>query len=284
MLKNIPAGIERRLVQISCNEEVFKAAVPDYQKELDRCGYNYKLTYSQPVNPTSQPTRRKRGGRRVTWFNPPYSIDVATNVAREFLVLVDRHFPPGHPLHSICNRATLKVSYRCLPNMGSVVAKHNKKILRKSSNAQPKPRATCNCQKKEDCPVPGECNQDGAIYQATVSSAGGREETYVGLAKNFKKRYPKHKKNILDESAPNGTSLSKYFWKETNLGRDPSITWKFLEKNVPVFNPITNKCRLCLREKYNIVLRPTEATLNSRQEIFAHCRHLLPELIIMAPD
>ena len=120
-------------------------AVPDYQKELDRCGYNYKLTYSQPVNPTSQPTRRKRGGRRVTWFNPPYSIDVATNVAREFLVLVDRHFPPGHPLHSICNRATLKVSYRCLPNMGSVVAKHNKKILRKSSNAQPKPRATCNC-------------------------------------------------------------------------------------------------------------------------------------------
>ena len=130
-------------------------------------------------------------------------------MAREFLVLVDRHFPPGHPLHSICNRATLKVSYRCLPNMGSVVAKHNKKILRNSSNAQPKPRATCNCQKKEDCPVPGECNQDGAIYQATVSSAGGREETYVGLAKNFKKRYPKHKKNILDESAPNGTSLSK---------------------------------------------------------------------------
>ena len=125
--------------------------------------------------------------------------------------------------------------------MGSVVAKHNKKILRNSSNAQPKPRATCNCQKKEDCPVPGECNQDGAIYQATVSSAGGREETYVGLAKNFKRRYPKHKKNILDESAPNGTSLSKYFWKETNLGRDPKITWKFLERNVPVFNPITNK-------------------------------------------
>ena len=37
------------------------------------------------------------------------SLDVATNVAREFLELVDKHFPPS-------------------------------------------------CQKKEDCPVPGECN------------------------------------------------------------------------------------------------------------------------------
>ena len=31
-------------------------------------------------------------------------------------------------------------------------------------------------------------------------------------------------------------------------------------------------------------LAPSLATLNSRQEIFAHCRHLLPELISGAPD
>ena len=62
------------------------------------------------------------------------------------------------------------------------------------------------------------------------------------------------------------------------------VTWRYVEKNVPVFNPISNKCRLCLREKFNIVLRPNMATLNSRQEIFAHCRHLLPELISGAPD
>ena len=61
VIKNIPAGIERRLVQNSCNEEVFWDAVPDYQAELNRCGY------------------------RVTWFNPHYSLDVATNFAREVL-------------------------------------------------------------------------------------------------------------------------------------------------------------------------------------------------------
>ena len=266
----------------SCNEDVFLEAVTDYQNELERCGYSYKMAYNPPAQPPAI-TGRRRGGRRVTWFNPPYSMDVATNVAREFLELVDKHFPPGNPLHSICNRSTLKVSYRCLPNMGSVIARHNSKILR-SANPQPKPKATCNCQNKPECPVPGECNQNGAIYQATVASAGGRAETYVGLAKNFKKRYPKHKKNLVDEFAPGGTALSKHFWKEKNAGRNPAVSWKFLERNVPIFNPITSKCCLCLREKFNIILKPELATLNSRQEIFAHCRHLLPELISGAPD
>ena len=130
----------------------------------------------------------------------------------------------------------------------------------------------------------GECNQDGAIYQATVASVGGRVEKYVGLAKNFKKRYPKHKKTLRDEAGEGQTSMSKYFRKEQNQGRAPEVTWKFLEKNVPVFNPITNKCRLCLREKFNIILRPSEATLNSRQEFFANCKHLQSELICVAPD
>ena len=111
----------------------------------------------------------------------------------EVFKLVDKHFPPGHVLHSICNRSTIKVSYRSLPNMKSIIAKHNSKILKSTATIGPKPKAVCNCRKKEDCPVPGQCNQDGAVYQATVTSATGRVETYVGLAKNFKRRYPKHK-------------------------------------------------------------------------------------------
>ena len=83
ILKNIPAGIEKRLVMNSCNEEVFLEAVTDYQNELERCGYSYKMAYNPPAQPPAT-TARRRGGRRVTWFNPPYSLDVATNMAREF--------------------------------------------------------------------------------------------------------------------------------------------------------------------------------------------------------
>jgi hypothetical protein len=60
------------------------------------------------------------------------------------------------------------------------------------------------------------------------------------------------------------------------------IFWK--ERNIPVFNPIANKCRLCLREKFNIIWRPSIATLDSRQDIFGYCRHLQRELICVAPD
>ena len=63
--------------------------------------------------------------------------------------------------------------------------------------------------------------------------------------------------------------MSRYYWQEKSEGRNPKISWKYLETNVPTFNPVTGKCRLCLREKYNIVLKPNLATLNQRQEVFA---------------
>ena len=36
----------------------------------------------------------------------------------------------------------------------------------------------------------------------------------------------------------------------------PTVTWNFVEQNVPVFNPVTNKCKLCMREKFYVVLKP----------------------------
>ena len=127
----------------------------------------------------------------MTWFNPPYSMDVGTNVGKVFLNLLDQHFPPGHVLHSVMNRSTVKVSYRCLPNMGAQVAKQNAKNMQNTDNERAKPPPKCNCQRnlKPSCPIPGACNQKGVIYQATVASDGGGGESYIGLAANFKKRF-----------------------------------------------------------------------------------------------
>ena len=74
------------------------------------------------------------------------------------------------------------------------------------------------------------------------------------------------------------------FLNEKIEGRNPEIAWKFLESNVPIFNPVTGKCRLCLREKFNIVLKPNLASLNQRQEVFANCRHKITSLIAIPPD
>ena len=119
VIKNIPAGINRRLSSISSNKQIFDQAAPLYQRELNRNGYNFTMKFEPQ-------TKKKRcRSRRALWFNPPYSLNVKTHVGAKFLKLIDKHFPPGSPLHPLLNRNTVKVSYKCLPNMASIVSKNN---------------------------------------------------------------------------------------------------------------------------------------------------------------
>ena len=154
--------------------------------------------------------------------------------------------------------------------------------------AKPKkhPPPKCNCQKskKSDCPVPGACDQRGVIYQATVTSDGGRNtQNYIGLAKNFKSRYSKHKTSLEKPSSQNSTTLSTHFHKEKAAGRNPVVSWRFIKTNIPSFNPVTGTCKLCISEKFHILFKPDFATLNSRSEIFTSCRHKKSELLV-PPD
>ena len=50
------------------------------------------------------------------------------------------------------------------------------------------------------------------------------------------------------------------------------ITWKILKQTTP-FSPVSNRCNLCLWEKYFIICRPELATLNKRNELVTSCRH-----------
>ena len=276
VFKNIPKGIEKRVSDNSSNQQIFEKAIPIYQTELDRCGYKYKLEYKQKITTTKNKKSRKRP---ITWFNPPYSLNVATNVAQEFLKLLDKHFPIGHPLRSVINRTTVKVSYRALPNMGAKIARHNAKILKNSMNSNHNNPPSCNCRNKEDCPIPWACNQVGVIYQATINNNKGESETYIGLASKFKSRHYKHKSSMETYNPENSTTLSTHFWKELDAGRQPSISWKIIEKNIPSYNPVTSKCQLCIREKFHITFNPNAASLNSRNELFSHCRHLRSKLL-----
>ena len=151
-------------------------------------------------------------------------------MAQEFLKLIDKHFPIGHPLRSVVNRTTVKVSYRALPNMGAKIARHNAKILKNCDKVTHENPPTCNCRSKEDCPIPGACNQVGVIYQATVKNNRGKSETYIGLASRFKTRHYKHKASMETHNPENSTTLSTYFWKEREAGRQPCISWKITEK------------------------------------------------------
>ena len=92
-------------------------------------------------------TRKKNNrSRNITWFNPPYSANVKTNVGGgggEFLKLLDKHFAKGHKLNKVYNRNTVKVSYSCMKNMDAITRTQNQKIhqsvktTRNQSHASP---------------------------------------------------------------------------------------------------------------------------------------------------
>ena len=95
---------------------------------------------------TAQNSRKNRE-RNIIWFNPPYSMNIQTNIGREFLNLVDEHFPKNHRYKKIFNKNNIKVSYSCTDNLQTIIKKHNRKILETSKT--PSTENSCNCRKKK---------------------------------------------------------------------------------------------------------------------------------------
>ena len=178
----MPAAINRRLSALSSNKETFDIAKPLYVKALISSGFNANLHYYEEN--TTTPTKRNR--KRNIWFNPPYSKNVQTNVAKTFLNLIKKHSPPNYNLHPVFNKNNVKVSYNCMPNMGSII--HNKKIL---TNNNTTPQNGFNCRKRDQCPLNNNCLITSVIYKANVTT--DKDDTgknYIGITEGtFKQRY-----------------------------------------------------------------------------------------------
>ena len=90
----------------------------------------------------------------ITWFNPPYSKKVKTNMGRIFLNLIKEHFPPHHKFHKLFNKNTVKISYSCTRNIKSIINSHNAKILFPKKSTE---QRTCNRLNKVNCPLEQKC-------------------------------------------------------------------------------------------------------------------------------
>ena len=117
--------ISERLSNNSSNEEIFNASKYEYETALKNSGYHQtKLIFSKKEQGKQKRIRK----RNIIWFNPPFSRNVTTNVAKRFFNLLDIHFPKLNKLRKIFNRNTVKVSYFCTENLSSIVKTHNKKV------------------------------------------------------------------------------------------------------------------------------------------------------------
>jgi hypothetical protein len=278
ILKNIPVAVNRRLSVISANADVFNEAAPLYQNALKDSGYEHKLEY-KPVPDNNNTIRRSRK-RNITWFNPPYSSNISTNIGTKFLKLIESSFPPSHKLHQIINKNTVKISYRCTSNIKQVISRHNSKLM-KEQNPQQRPVKKCNCRGDKTCPLDGSCLSAGIIYKATVVRPDKTDtESYIGLTDDpFKTRYANHTASFKHTSKRSSTALSNYIWQLKDKNIQHNITWKIITKSKS-FSPSTNTCQLCLKEKFYIIFKPEMATLNTRNELASSCRHKKKFLLV----
>jgi hypothetical protein len=272
VMNNISASINKRLSTNSSNQSAFENSAAPYKQALKDSGHDSNSVYNKPNSENS--TKNNRRKRNITWFNPPWSLSVCTNVARKFLSLISTAFPKDHTLHPLFNRNTVKVSYSCMPNMKNIVENHNKNILAGSTSTitTPEERA-CNCRQPANCPLDGDCLRKSVIYQAAVTTQDNNTETYIGLTEGpFKTRYNNHTSTFRNESKRHSTELSSYIWRLKDQDTNFTIKWKII-RQARACKSGTGICGLCLTEKYYIMYKPDMATLNSRNELVSTCRH-----------
>ena len=276
IIKQIPNIINQRLNKRSSNEENFLKTKQDYELIMKKCGYNDKLNFEKPEQKNKTKNKNKRK-RKIIWYNPPFSSSVKTNIGREFIKLVKKHFNENNPLSKIFNRHNMRISYSCTANLERLIKSHNQKILSKIDQTEIK----CNC--AGGCKYNlkgGNCRSDNIIYKATVNS-DLEKKFYIGLCSTqFRFRYANHKKSFKGGVYENETELSKYVCDLNRRNIDFKITWEVIKRAQPIADGNNPVCRLCLKESTAVVYAlKNEGCLNKKSEFIATCRHLKKNLL-----
>ena len=236
---------------------------------MTESGFRHKITFQKEQNTSTVTNNTKNRKRKITWFNPGFSLNVSTNIGKNFFSLSGKHFPKMHQLHKLFNRNNIKVSYSSLPNFKSVINGHNKNILNEQEKTSP-----CNCRDKTSCPLNGSCQHKNLVHFCKVSTPDIKQNHphCIGLAEHtFKDRLYKHNNSFKYESKRNSTELSNFIWGKKKEKINVDLDWSILDKAKP-YSPASIKCMLCLTEKYHIIFS-TMNLLNKRNELVTKCRH-----------
>ena len=129
-------------------------------------------------------------------------------------------------------------------------------------------------EQKTECPMSGNCCKESVVYPATVSQSiiTLPKPTWTGMENSLKTRYSNHKSSFSKANKCHNTELGKYIWYlKENLTKF-KVKWRILQHTASS-NRTSNRCNLCLWEKYFIICKPDLASLNKRNELISSCRH-----------
>ena len=198
-----------------------------------------------------------------------------TNIGREFLKLLDKCFPPSHPLSKIINRSTVKIGYSTTANMQKIISGRNAKIFSQEGT----PPRKCSWTKNATCPLNGHCLENNIVYHAKITQSDQKVTNYIGqTSTNFKARLAVHNQTFRDEKVSQ-TSLSKHIRNLEAKNITYKITWRKIGTGRP-FTPSSKMCSLCDYKKFNILFQPEIADLNRKSEFYSPCMHIKPQLLV----
>ena len=131
-------------------------------------------------------------------------MNVLTNIGREFLNLVSKHFPKNHRQNKILKKNNIKV----IAAQTTKIKKHKRKILEASKT--PSTENNCNWRKRNNCPLKNNCLTSSVIYNANVTTKSDTTgKNYIGLTEGtFKQCYTQHKLSFRNRNYSNCTELT----------------------------------------------------------------------------
>ena len=95
IIKKLPESISRRINKLPSDKTIFNNSEELFNNFLFNSGFDHKIKF-QSLTENKDRSRNKNRGRKIVWFNPPHSCNVATNIGKKFLLLLDKHFPKAH--------------------------------------------------------------------------------------------------------------------------------------------------------------------------------------------
>ena len=143
--------------------------------------FKHKITFQKQQNTTTATNNTKNIKRKIIWFNPPFSLNVSTNIGKKFLRLLGKRFPKTHQFPKLFNHNNVNVSYSSLPNFKIMINGHNKSILNKQEKPSP-----WNCRDKTSCLLNGSCQHKNLVYSCKVSTPDIKQNYpyYIGLTEH----------------------------------------------------------------------------------------------------
>ena len=88
MIRVIPKAISKRLSDISCNKSMFDKTVHVYEKALKIVVSMKRYHILRKMNHLNNRNNKKKRKHNKIWFNPPYSVNVKTNIGKIFFKII----------------------------------------------------------------------------------------------------------------------------------------------------------------------------------------------------